>query len=88
MLSRDLETRFDWIVLEANSAARSAGGNAGFCFLHSLFNLAHGGVLIKVAVVLAFIEFNLGKNQKWENQSSDVLQHSQNRPTEDRWLKL
>ena len=25
---------------------------------------------------------------KSPNQSSDILQHSQNRPTGDRWLKL
>ena len=25
---------------------------------------------------------------KYQNQSSDILQHSQNRPTGDRWLKL
>ena len=24
----------------------------------------------------------------FRNQSSDILQHSQNRPTEDKWLKL
>ena len=26
--------------------------------------------------------------QGWINQSSDILQHSQNRPTRDRWLKF
>ena len=26
--------------------------------------------------------------KKLKNQSSDILQHSQNRPTGDRWLKL
>ena len=28
------------------------------------------------------------KKEKERNQSSDILQHSQNRPTGDRWLKL
>ena len=30
----------------------------------------------------------LGRLVTSENQSSDILQHSQNRPTGDRWLKF
>ena len=37
--------------------------------------------LIKLACVVNFCR-NLG------DQSSDILQHSQNRPTGDRWLKF
>ena len=32
-------------------------------------------------------KFSLGKMLRL-NQSSDILQHSQNRPTGDRWLKF
>ena len=38
------------------------------------------------SVLSAQMTKSLGKNVI--NQSSDILQHSQNRPTGDRWLKL
>ena len=34
------------------------------------------------------IGFEADKPKSGTNQSSDILQHSQNRPTGDRWLKF
>ena len=39
-----------------------------------------------LTTTLAYI--GLGDLEKTRNQSSDILQHSQNRPTGDRWLKF
>ena len=43
---------------------------------------------ISFSTPFAVDEYIDRNGDKRENQSSDVLQHSQNRPTGDRWLKL